>query len=237
MRTGKFCLRSIGKLIGRPGTQELAMSSCLLGYRTSQQMDPQLGPLGVVDSPPWAGRPGRGITGGSNSFSGREKRLGGLNWQCEPPGWPWGRPFPTGKVLGGFEAPCLFISGIAFCQVWVTPCVTPISLGLFGQISSPSCLIPYTPYRRSAPFCSFLFSVLRGLPPCCWTVMCFVVFTFHSLDHTSSRLFDSFLFFAELNTLGASPVPSPSCEVPPEHGHKVLEAGTCYPWVETAKFH
>ena len=41
-----------GKLRGQLSTQELAMSSCLLGCRTSQQMDPQLGLLGVLDSPP-----------------------------------------------------------------------------------------------------------------------------------------------------------------------------------------
>ena len=37
----------------------------------------------------------------------------------------------------------------------------------------------------------------------------------------TSRLFDSiFCFRCVTNTLGASTVPSPSCEAPPEHGHK-----------------
>ena len=37
------------------------------------------------------------------------------------------------------------------------------------------------------------------------------------------------------HTLGASTVPSPSCEAPPEQGHKVLEAGTRYPYNENCE--
>ena len=55
----------------------------------------------------------------------------------------------------------------------------------------------------------------------------FLSFGAHS-PHTSLILF----CVADLytHTLRASTVPSPSCEAPPEQGHKVLEAGTYYPY-------
>ena len=88
----------------------------------------------------------------------------------------------------------IYLRGSLFFRYGSRLVRTPLPVGMVGLISSSGCLIPYTFNVRSALFCSFLFFVLRGLPPCCWTVMCFVVFTFHSLDHTSSSLFDSFLF-------------------------------------------
>ena len=67
------------------------------------------------------------------------------------------------------------------------------------------------------------------------TSKCFVVFVFSSFGAHLLTPLCFILYFCRLNTLRASPVPSLSCEAPPQQGHKVLEAGTRYPWVETAK--
>ena len=65
--------------------------------------------------------------------------------------------------------------------------------------------------------------------------MCLVVFKFFISWITPSHASLIHFCVAELNTPGASIVPSPSCEVPPQQGNKVLEAGTRYPWKETAR--
>ena len=58
---------------------------------------------------------------------------------------------------------------------------------------------------------------------------CVCIFIFWSTpSHTSLIHF----CVAELNTPGASIVPSLGCEAPPQQGHKVLEAGTRYPYNE-----
>ena len=91
------------------------------------------------------------------------------------------------------------------------------------------------PPLEASPLLAFFYSYdMRGLPLVVRPSMCFVVFVFHLLEHIHSCLFDSFCV-ADLNTLGASTVPSLRCEVPPEQGHKVLEAGTHYPYNKICK--
>ena len=113
----------------------------------------------------------------------------------------------------------------------VSPSVNPKFLWVrFGRTKSVKAGWFYLyPPLEASPLLAFFYSYdMRGLPLVVRPSMCFVVFVFHLLEHIHSRLFDSFCI-ADLNTLGASTVPSPRCEAPPEQGHKVLEAGTDYP--------
>ena len=93
----------------------------------------------------------------------------------------------------------------------------------------------YTLHLRPAHSLPFSTPMIWGA--CCflWDLKCVLLCSFFIFWSTFiSRLFDSFCI-ADLNTLGASTVPSPRCEAPPEQGHKVLEAGTRYPYNENCE--
>ena len=64
----------------------------------------------------------------STAFSLHGVRSLGV-WSRSRRGGPRAVFFPQGKCLVALKPLALFTSGVTFCQVWVTPCATPISCG------------------------------------------------------------------------------------------------------------